>query len=176
MELINVCGGLECSTLRLNLVMYYLKIITTLWNLKCLMCCVPLNCIQISCFEANPVASASPLPPRGIKATGKFSPESILGGNLSALVFLQEFEFGDHQVKNNKKVRRQSDWEKPSWNWNLANVPGVGFHIAARHRFSWCRAENRASLSMSHYLKAWKYWLEQLGFFKAFTLHLVWIK
>lgn len=106
MGLINVCGGLECSTLRLNFSDALFKNYnnTLEFEVPNVLCTIKLYTNTL-CFETNAVASASPLPPRGVKnqQTGTFSPRPVLGGNCSALEFLQEFVFGDQQKDNNKK-------------------------------------------------------------------------
>lgn len=99
MELINVCGGLECSTLRLNFSDALFKNYnsTLEFEVSDVLCNIKL-CTNTLCFETNPLASASPLPPRGVKnqQTGNISLES--GGETE---FLQEFVFGEHQPKDN---------------------------------------------------------------------------
>lgn len=112
MELINVCGGLECSTLRQNFsdVLFKNYNNTLEFEVPDVLCTIKLHTNTL-CFETNAVASASPLPPRGVKhqqTTGKFSPEPGLGGHCSALEFLQEFVFGDQQKDNKKNYEKIS--------------------------------------------------------------------
>lgn len=93
MELINVCGGLECSTLRLNFsnVLFKNYNNTLESEVSDVLCTIKLYTNTL-CFETNPVASVCPLPSRGVKKqqTGKISPESALKGNYSATGFLQD--------------------------------------------------------------------------------------
>lgn len=95
MELINVCGGLECSTPRLDFsdVLFKNYNNTLEFEVSDVLCIVKLYTNTL-CFETNPVDSASPLPPRGVKnqqTTGTFSPELVSARNCSSLGFLQEF-------------------------------------------------------------------------------------
>lgn len=98
----NVCGGLECCALRLNFSDVLSKTYDNTLEFKQsdVLRNIKLYANTFFCFETNPVASASPLPPRGVKnqqIMEKISPESASGGNYSAIGFLKDFVFGDHQ-------------------------------------------------------------------------------
>lgn len=140
MELINVCGGLECSTLRLNFSYVLFKNYnnTSEFEVSDVLCTIKLYTNTL-CFETNPVASVCPLPPRGVKKqqTGK------TGVSIRRKLFcyrvssgLDVFPNANYQPKNNNKkcrgkcqVTQRSSAGIPN-SVNMLRV-GVGFQVAA---------------------------------------------
>lgn len=142
-ETINVCGGLECSTLRLNFTdVLFLNYNSSLECQVSDVLCTMKRYTNTLYFETSLVVLVFPLPPRGGKNNKlkekNFSTvsyyKSTLGGNYSAKGFLQKFVCGNHQPKQNKtkNIERKflSDKEILSWNLHLASVLGMGCQAA----------------------------------------------
>lgn len=130
MELINVCGGLECSTLRLNFsdVLFKNYNSTLEFEVSDVLCNIKL-CTNTLCFETNPFASASPLPPRGVKnqqTTGNISLSQRQEEKPSFFrsLFLESISQRIIITTTKIWVKFSSDREIISWNSNLTNVQG----------------------------------------------------